>query len=65
LLTSMLKAIHKMLEGVDDSKVECARDILHELITHLDTDTKPVDSSLDAGAQQAQKELMGDHDATS
>lgn len=61
MITSMLKAVHKMLEDGDKAKVECARDVIHELISHLEGGEAAiaVDSSLDPEAQQAQKDLMG------
>ena len=70
----MLKAIHKMLEKPDttvkeawDAKIECARDVLGELIEHLETPKSAVydsprtyiDEQLDPDAQEAQKELTG------
>lgn len=62
MLVPMLKAIHKMLEGAKPEKVECARDVLGELIEHLEVKIPPgviyhPDDDLDPEAQQAQQEL--------
>lgn len=68
MLIPMLKAIHKMLEGADKAKVECASTVLGELITHLETHVPAgavydgprsyIDKELDPEAVDAQKELM-------
>ncbi len=65
MLISMLRAVEKMLEDSDPKKVECARDVVKELIKHLSDDAPPIiqtltgDSSLDQEASTAQQELMG------
>ena len=67
MLQNMLKAVHKMLEGADKAKVECAREVLGEVIEHLkltvsqgtvyDSPRSYLDQELDAEAKKAMEEL--------
>lgn len=64
MIIPMLKAIHKMLDGAKPEKVECARDVLGELIEHLEVKIPEGvvytgDPELDPEAQEAQRELEG------
>ena len=62
MLKNMLKAVHKMLEGADKAKVECAREVLGEVIEHLEARIPKgavyhEDDDLDPDAQLAREEL--------
>ena len=69
MIIPMLKAIHKMLEGAKPEKVECARDVLGELIEHLEVQGPKMvypnsvvykgDPELDMDAQEAEREFTG------
>lgn len=74
MLVNMLKAIDKMLEGAKPEKVECAKEVLVELIDHLEKgESVTINNSpitvmkkdeiftyLDPEAVAAKNELTGD-----
>jgi len=72
MLIPMLKAINKMLEGCKPDKVQCASEVLSELIQHLEKEASAnvinkakerikiaFDEALSPEAQEAQKEILG------
>ena len=71
ILNNLLSAVLKMLEDCKPEKVECARDVINELINYLDAGEVTANSikiapifpiaediGLDQEAQQAKKELL-------
>ena len=72
MLISMLKAISNMLKTpIVEAKVECAKEVLDELIQHLEKDELTAeekrhvqtyhDPELDDEAEKARLELLGDN----